>query len=165
MEKLHFVFLCVPCSCCFVQSETEWQHFLRQCLEVVAKVAELTTAETFQAIVSLKSLVWVLCRKSTLSTLLLFLSLKHFHCMIELAVQSMICTGWAIYEWAFLYIFKRFGECKVIKHFSSCFSSITNMFWPILCGPGCVPVSIGNQNKSVICISSSCHPHRVRSGQ
>ena len=52
-----FVFLCVPCSCCFVQSETEWQHFLRQCLEVVAKVAELTTAETFQAIVSLKSLV------------------------------------------------------------------------------------------------------------
>lgn len=31
-------------------SETEWQHFLRQSLEVVAKVAELTTAETFQRI-------------------------------------------------------------------------------------------------------------------
>ncbi|KAK7112089.1 exportin-6-like [Littorina saxatilis] len=31
-------------------SETEWQHFLRQCLEVVAKVAELITAETFQLI-------------------------------------------------------------------------------------------------------------------
>ncbi|PVD37542.1 hypothetical protein C0Q70_00136 [Pomacea canaliculata] len=31
-------------------SETEWQHFLCQCLEVVAKVAELFTAETFQLI-------------------------------------------------------------------------------------------------------------------
>ncbi|XP_076441128.1 exportin-6-like [Babylonia areolata] len=31
-------------------SETEWQHFLRQSLEVVAKVAELITAETFQLI-------------------------------------------------------------------------------------------------------------------
>ncbi|KAL8597658.1 hypothetical protein ACOMHN_031593 [Nucella lapillus] len=31
-------------------SETEWQHFLCQSLEVVAKVAELTTAETFQRI-------------------------------------------------------------------------------------------------------------------
>ncbi|XP_071106408.1 exportin-6-like [Haliotis cracherodii] len=31
-------------------SETEWQHFLRQCLEVIAKVAELLTAETFQLI-------------------------------------------------------------------------------------------------------------------
>ena len=44
--------LCVSYCCCCVQSETEWQHFLCQCLEVVAKVAELTTAETFQAIVS-----------------------------------------------------------------------------------------------------------------
>ena len=48
-----FIFPCVPRSCSSVQSETEWQHFLRQCLEVVAKVAELTTAETFQTIVSL----------------------------------------------------------------------------------------------------------------
>ncbi|KAL5018253.1 hypothetical protein ScPMuIL_003975 [Solemya velum] len=29
-------------------SETEWQHFLRQCLEVIAKVAEIVTAEIFQ---------------------------------------------------------------------------------------------------------------------
>lgn len=29
-------------------SETEWQHFLRQCLEIVAKVAELMPEETFQ---------------------------------------------------------------------------------------------------------------------
>ncbi|KAK3591325.1 hypothetical protein CHS0354_028435 [Potamilus streckersoni] len=28
--------------------ETEWQHFLRQCLEVIAKLAEIVTAETFQ---------------------------------------------------------------------------------------------------------------------
>ncbi|XP_052267006.1 exportin-6-like [Dreissena polymorpha] len=28
--------------------ETEWQHFLRHCLELVAKVAEILTAETFQ---------------------------------------------------------------------------------------------------------------------
>lgn len=31
-------------------SETEWQHFLRQCLEVIAKVAELMTADTFKLI-------------------------------------------------------------------------------------------------------------------
>jgi hypothetical protein len=36
----------------FFQSETEWQHFLRQSLEVVAKVAELITADTFDHIVS-----------------------------------------------------------------------------------------------------------------
>ena len=34
------------------QSETEWQQFLRQSLEVVAKVAEMLTAETFQLLVS-----------------------------------------------------------------------------------------------------------------
>lgn len=28
--------------------ETEWQHFLRQCLELIARVAEILTAETFQ---------------------------------------------------------------------------------------------------------------------
>ena len=135
-----FVFLCVPCSCCFVQSETEWQHFLRQCLEVVAKVAELTTAETFQAIVSLKSLVWVLCRKSTLSTLLLFLSLKHFHCMIELAVQSMIGTGWAIYEWAFFFpfFFKAIwwmqGYQALFKLFFFYYKHVlTNFVWSWLC--------------------------------
>ncbi|WAQ95777.1 XPO6-like protein, partial [Mya arenaria] len=28
--------------------ETEWQHFLRHCLELIARVAEILTAETFQ---------------------------------------------------------------------------------------------------------------------
>ena len=37
--------------CPSFQSETEWQQFLRQSLEVVAKVAEMLTAETFQLLV------------------------------------------------------------------------------------------------------------------
>ena len=52
------VFPCVCAYLCTWQSETEWQHFLRQCLEVVAKVAELITAETFQLIVSV---LWSEC--------------------------------------------------------------------------------------------------------
>ena len=36
-----------------LQEETEWQHFLRQCLELIAKVAEIITPETFQILVSL----------------------------------------------------------------------------------------------------------------
>ena len=35
-----------------LQSETEWQCFLRQCLEIVAKIAELFPTVTFQLLVS-----------------------------------------------------------------------------------------------------------------
>ena len=33
------------------QSETEWQHFLRECLETIAKVAELLPEDTLQMLV------------------------------------------------------------------------------------------------------------------
>ena len=39
---------------CLFQNETEWQSFLRQCLEFVGKVAELFPHETFHLIVSRK---------------------------------------------------------------------------------------------------------------
>ena len=42
-----------PCLCWF-QNETEWQSFLRQCLEFVGKVAELFPHEAFHLIVSRK---------------------------------------------------------------------------------------------------------------
>lgn len=47
---MHFVMLSVA----FLQSETEWQHFLRQNLEAVAKIAELAPANTFKSVVSKK---------------------------------------------------------------------------------------------------------------
>ena len=39
------------CACELLQDETEWQSFLRQCLEFVGKVAELFPEEAFQMIV------------------------------------------------------------------------------------------------------------------
>ena len=35
----------------FFQSETEWQAFQRNCLEIVAKLAELLPGETFSLLV------------------------------------------------------------------------------------------------------------------
>ena len=44
LEQMFNIFL-------FVQSETEWQHYLRQSLEVVAKVAELLPTQAFRLLV------------------------------------------------------------------------------------------------------------------
>ncbi|ELU04218.1 hypothetical protein CAPTEDRAFT_106002, partial [Capitella teleta] len=40
-------------------NETEWQHFLRQCLETVAKVSDLLPSETFRLVVSTQNLEYL----------------------------------------------------------------------------------------------------------
>ncbi len=42
----------LTCGCACLQSETEWQHYLRQCLETIAKIAELMPEEVFRVVVS-----------------------------------------------------------------------------------------------------------------
>jgi hypothetical protein len=45
-------FHCLTHCVCSPQGQTEWQVYLRQCIEIVAKVAELAPVETYSLVVS-----------------------------------------------------------------------------------------------------------------
>jgi hypothetical protein len=69
---------------CFPQEQTEWQLYLRQCIEIVAKVAELAPMEIYSLVVS--EFVLLLgfssygCR------------LKHIQDFIEIVLLQCLCV-------------------------------------------------------------------------
>jgi hypothetical protein len=48
----YFCFEIMALSILFPQEQTEWQIYLRQCIEIVAKIAELAPMETYDLVVS-----------------------------------------------------------------------------------------------------------------
>jgi hypothetical protein len=69
---------------CFLQEQTEWQLYLRQCIEIVAKVAELAPMETYSLVVSelILSLGFSSCG----------CRLKHLQNFIESVLLQCLCV-------------------------------------------------------------------------
>lgn len=74
----------ITCFVCFLQEQTEWQHYLRQCIEIVAKVAELAPMETYSLMVSefILSLGFSSCG----------CSLKHLQDFMEIVLLQCLCV-------------------------------------------------------------------------
>jgi hypothetical protein len=70
----HFVY--------FPQEQTEWQLYLRQCIEIVAKVAELAPMETYSLVVSELILSLVFSRRGC--------RLKHLQDFIEIVLLQCL---------------------------------------------------------------------------
>jgi hypothetical protein len=52
MNGPYFSFVIIAHCILFPQEQTEWQMYLRQCIEIVAKIAELVPMETYDLVVS-----------------------------------------------------------------------------------------------------------------
>jgi len=52
MNCPYFSFEIIAHCILFPQDQTEWQMYLRQCIEIVAKIAELAPLETYNLVVS-----------------------------------------------------------------------------------------------------------------